>query len=165
MLRSYKTVLDIDPEEARMTMGSPGSIQRIVERRNLAMYAAWQEGVLLLPEGPNKVPWEILRENDPRELQGDDLRNFFLHLTTFAEGKMQTNPLRPYLQYSYYDHLAHAWGIAGNAVILSPQFVDDVVHGYPGYLGEHALSIDVFLDQEKFEEQPLHGDIFIADAS
>lgn len=163
MLRAHKTVFDIAPDAARLTMGSSGSIERMVERRNLQMYEAWQEGKLLLPEGPNKVPWEVLRSNDPRELTGDALREFFTHLIEFTEGNMRTNPIRPYLQYGYYEYLSEEWGITANTVILPPQVIEDVIYAYPGFLAEHALPVKTFLESTASQASQPEGEVFIAE--
>jgi hypothetical protein len=159
ILKSHGTVLDMEGEAARMTMGSHGAIERITGIVNQAMYEAWVQEQFLLPEGPNKVPWEILRSEDPRDMTKKELEEFFTTLTSFDNGEMKTKPIRPYLQVGYYEYLAEKWGVK-QAKIFLPHFITETIHGYPGHLAEKALPIAVYINSSKRSKN--NGDIFMA---
>lgn len=165
LLRKHKSSFDMEPEATRMTMGTHRSIEWITGVVNQDMYTAWEAGEIHLPyQAPNKVPYEVRQGNNPEDLSGDELRNFFEHLTQFHNRGMQTNPIRPYLQRSYFEALARRWKTA-NSLVIIPNAVSETVHSYPQFLADHALEIGRYIDQaESFKREgtiytapPLHA--------
>jgi hypothetical protein len=164
MFRAYGTVHDIAPEMAKLTMGSPASVRRIVERRNMAMYEAWRDKKFTLPiTGKDQVPYEVLRENDPRELTGEAMEEFFVGLTHFTDKDVTVNPIREFLEFGYFENRAEELGFTDNSLILSPQNVEEVIYAPTGYLHERAIDLDKYIDRVAAEDLPLLGEVYTAD--
>lgn len=141
-------VFDMDPDDAKHTMGTHTSIALVTGLLNTAMHDSWIRGDFTLPiSGPHKMPQEVLAEDtDPRELEGSALTSYFEQLTNFTKKGMKTNPHRPYLQASYFEHLAEKWDLK-HALVVIPRLVTGSIHGYPQYLSDHALDLSGYVDK------------------
>ncbi len=158
VLASHDLVLDMEGDKLKTSMGTHKSIELITSVVNKSMYESYRKGEFTLPrQGPNRTPWELLRDYEFSEMSERELETFFSQLTTFSDDGMKTHPLRPYVQTGYYHSLAEKWGIM-NPLVLSPTFVDGTIHGYPEYLDQHALDLTEYLEPERIQAS---ADIFV----
>jgi hypothetical protein len=137
VLKKNKSKLDMTGARARTTMGTDKSIELITAIMNQDMYDSYNDGIVHLPEN---TPFEI-RNDFERELQQTKCKEMiFNNLTRFHREKMQTHPIRPYLQEMHYRHLIKKWELRPeNTQVFTLDYIEDDIYGFPQELEDIAI--------------------------